>query len=199
MDSWVECRDEYEDFAEDYFPAKILPNDAGWIKVVAWIKCIVTFGVCKPQDFLDRFAFTLGPNQYFPGSMNYLAERTIVHECRHSWQYSLFGWAVPIAGWFFGKRVRAWCGVPFFLFFYFILFLPLGLAYFRWILEADADYSECSWMIQNKYTKEEVMDEARGFGHLVCGSDYGWAWPSWLGGTRKFIKNAEKIIELYGD
>jgi hypothetical protein len=83
--SWLSNKDSYETMAREHWPE-----------------------VTLHEGSLFGRAFALGPRQYHPAG-NSLQGDDLAHEAGHNKTYEALGWLVPIAGWFFGKRVRAWC------------------------------------------------------------------------------------------
>ena len=182
--SWVDDKRKYETLAHSIEPSvKLVTKDAWYWKVMAALAMTFTFGGMKYRDFLEKFGTTLGPIQGFPRSQEWLTERIIVHEARHTRQCKWFGlWIHP------------WVGLPIFAVFYLFLPLPLGLAYFRYRLELDADRTTWRWMLNNKYTIGEVRTRAEEFASKVGGRYYGWSvpWAKW-----GFKRAVESVIIDY--
>lgn len=195
--SWVIHKFKYQKIASSIESAATLSTkDSLLWKVVAAVVMVCTFGGISRRKFLEEYATTFGPLQAYPRYWPSLSTRLLVHECRHTTQCLWFGYAVPIAGWFFGRRVRAWCGLPLYGIVYLLLFLPLGFAYFRYLFERDADRVAYRWALEEGYTPKWVTERARSFGLRVCGGNYGWSWPAFFG-VNGFVKVASEEIERW--
>lgn len=182
--SWVNDKERYQAIARKIDSSVRLTTKDGWIwKAIAWILFIVTFGKFKRERFLENFATTLGPVQAYPRSWPALREGTLVHESRHTHQ----------ARWF-GLGIHPWVGLPLMGLFYLLLPLPLGLAYFRYRLELDADRAKWKFWLAGGRTPDEVRARAKKFAETITGVAYAWSWPrKWA--VRGFLKAAEKVIE----
>lgn len=180
--SWVIHKQTYEQIAAKIEPAaRLSTKGKGLWKVVDWF---------VPKDM----AVTLGLLQRYPRHWARLSRRLIVHECTHTTQCVWLGWLIPIAGWFFGRRVRAWCGLLPFAFLYLLVFLPLLLAYFRYRLELHADIVSWRWALANDgWAAGMVRLHASERADSVCGRPYIWAWPKPLG-RRGYTRAADKVI-----
>ena len=163
---------------------RLYTKDNWFCKVLAVLLHGLTFGGMSYRVFLDRFATTIGPLQFFPAAWNAAqVERVVVHESRHTRQ----------ARWF-GLGIHPWIGLPVFGVLYLLVFLPIGLAFFRALFERDAMRYELRWHYRKgSMTKEQVIERATRFGNTVCSSKYGWALPkAW--GVRWFESAAERIV-----
>jgi hypothetical protein len=193
--NWVHEKHIYQDFARQRHPAAVLvPNDIWLGKVVAVLRVIFTFGFNSYRGFLDSTAVAFGPVQLYPGHLRSLSRQRIVHECNHTQWCEYFGWLVPIFGWFFGRTVRTWVGLPLFLVFYFLVPLPFVFAFCRWQLELEADKESYRWLVEVGAHPDLIRTRALSFGKTVCSSSYGWPWLRKFGGVRAFTSAAEKII-----
>lgn len=197
VETWVINRYRYERIAREIEPAaKLSTKDSLLWKTVAVILHGITFGGFPYRRFLTEFATTFGPIQAYPREFETLSTRLLVHECRHTTQAVWLGWAFPILGWFFGRRVRAFAGLPFLFVLY--LFpgplLPVGFCLGRWLFELDADRTAWRWMLKNGYAPELVKLRAEEFGGDVCGKSYVFAWLKVLGGVSVFKRSAAKVI-----
>jgi len=176
--SWTAKRETYEAVARSITPSVILVEKRGvaWV-ILAWVRCIFSFGLSKPKEWLEDTANALGPIQAYPSAWGVLDREVVVHESIHTLQCERCGWAVPILGWFFGRKVRAWVGFPVFLITN-LLPLPSGLAYckYRWELEAESRAWERAldegWM-----GPKEVWRRAELFSVAMWSVGYLWAWP----------------------
>jgi hypothetical protein len=200
--SWVGRWDEYEKIARTITPGVVIVTKDSWLWTAAWLFLVVfTLGIfaikMSRHRFLHNYATTIGPIQGYPREWQSLSKRLLVHEARHTTQSQWFGYAIPILGWIPGQVggfLRAIVGLPLFGLLYLILFFPLGFAFFRWRFEIDADLASYRWMLRNGYTVAQIRARAAKFSAKVCGGDYGWSWPRWLGGVRGFERAADKAI-----
>jgi hypothetical protein len=193
--SWTNDRERYEAIAKEIEPAARLVTKDHWLwSALWWAGAILTFGLLalgmNRRRFLDEYATTIGPIQGYPKAWSRLSRRLFVHECRHTTHCVWLGWLVPIAGWFFGRHVRAWCGLPIYGVLYLAL-LPAVLSLRFWI-ELDCDRTSWKWMLRNGYSATQVMDRARVFGATVCSGRYFWPWLFW--GRKIFERTARRIV-----
>jgi hypothetical protein len=198
--SWIDDREQYQAIAAKIDPAATLFTKDHWVWTAAWIGLIViTLGLAAIgmplKKFLERYATTLGPFHGYPSAWPALSKRLLVHECRHTTQFVFAGWFVPVLGWFFGRKVRAVCGLLPMAVVYGLVIFPIGLALGRWLLELDADRTSWRWAIRNGFGAGWVRERAARFGRQVCGGPYLWAWV--LGGVGVFERSAEKVICEY--
>jgi len=189
---WIDKKEYYENIARDVTPASTLMVKEGvfWT-IVAYIQSAATLGIKKPHAILSDSAAALGPIQAFPRSFGILYPEEIVHEARHTLQMEICGWVIPVLGWFFGRKVRAWCGLPLFLILN-LLPLPILVNYGRFRLELDAEST--AWRVGLKdgwLTPKEIKARAALFGRSMFMLDYFFAWP-WAKGTA--ARKADKII-----
>jgi hypothetical protein len=184
--SWVKYKKELEAQAHLIDKSVKLHTKDNWFcKMLAVILMIVTFGGMSYRVFLDRFATTIGPLQFYPASWTVAqVKRIIIHESRHTRQ----------ARWF-GLWIHPWLGMPLFAAFYLLTFFPVGLAFFRAYFEMDAMRYELNEGLKTGvYSKEDVLYRATNFGNTVCSGKYGWALPkSW--GVPMFERAAESIVQ----
>lgn len=199
--SWTDERAKYEAIAAEIEPAARLSTKDSAFWVAVWIAGVVlTLGIMAvalpKRRFIDDFAITFGPIQSYPRSWPALSKRLLVHECRHTKQAVVMGWFVPILGWFFGRRVRAYAGLLWMTVFYLLTpIIPIGLCVGRWLLELDADRTAWRWAIRNGYDAPMIKLAASERVDKVCGRSYLWAWPKWLGGRALYLSTAERVIE----
>lgn len=186
MNSWYLDKARLQAVAQQIDKSVHLYTKDNWFcTVLSWLLTIIAFGGIERRVFLTRFATTIGPLQFYPASWNIASvERVIVHESRHTRQ----------ARWF-GLGIHPWLGLPLFAVFYLLLFLPMGLAFFRCWFEMDAMRFELRGGYARGYYKaSEVTLRAEGFGRTVCSKAYGWPLPqSW--GLPMFKRAAEQILK----
>lgn len=182
--SWTIRKFEYERIARKIDPAVKLTTKDKWPwKVMAAVVQVVTFGGISYRRFLEDYATTIGPIQAYPRKWRKLSTRLLVHEARHTRQ---FRWM--------GLFIHPWVGVLPMALLYVFLPLPLGFAWFRWWFEIDAEKTAYRWALANGYTPQQIRERAVWFGSKVCGSNYGWSWPTFLGGISGFEKAAAVVI-----
>lgn len=181
--SWVKDKERYQAIARKIDSSVKLTTKDGWIwKAIAWFLFIITFGRFKRKRFLENFATTLGPIQAYPRSWPRLREGTLVHESRHTRQ----------ARWF-GFGIHPWVGLPLMGLFYLLLPLPVGLAYFRYRLELDADRAKWKFWLSVGKKPDLIRRRAREFAETITSAAYAWSWPRGLV-VKGFLKAAEKVI-----
>jgi hypothetical protein len=181
--SWTDELEKYQRVATGIEPAAVVTTkDALTWRIVWGLGVALTLGafaLANPmRRFLEDFGTTLAFWLGFPRRLRSLNLRFLRHECRHVTQFVLFGWAVPVLGWFLGRRVRALAGVLPMGVVYALLPLPAGLALGRYLLEADAE--ETAWracLRDGTLTPEAVLARAESFGALLAGPAYLYAWP----------------------
>jgi hypothetical protein len=196
---WTNDRAKYEQIARTIEPAARLSTKDSWLWTALWVVGVVlTVGLLAikmgRKTFLENYATTLGPIQGYPRGYSRLSKRLLVHECRHTTHCVWLGWLIPIVGWFFGRRVRAYAGLLPYAVLYLILLFPIGFCIGRWLFELDADRTSWRWQLRNGYTPEHVKERAGQFARKVCGGQYVWAWIPWLGGIAAFERAADKVI-----
>jgi hypothetical protein len=200
--SWVDQRAEYEAFARSIEPAARLSTKDSWIWTAVWIAAVVlTLGLMAigmgRKKFIEQFSTTFGPIQAYPRQYPTLSKRLLVHECRHTTQAVFMGWFVPVVGWFFGRRVRAYAGLlPMAVIYLLAPIIPIGLCLGRWLLEVDADRACWRWAMKfDGYDAGMIRVMAQERVEDVCGAAYVWAWPKWLGGRALYLSTAEGVIK----
>jgi len=199
--SWVDEKEKYDAIARSIEPAARLTTKDSWLWTALWVVGLVfTVGLLAikmgRKRFLEEYATTLGPAQGYPSIFGALSKRLLVHECRHTTHCVWLGWLVPVFGWFFGRRVRAWCGLPIYAVLY-LLFpvLPVGLNLGRWLFELDAEKTAWRWALRNGYPARSIVKRARDFGGRVCGGQYVWSWLPW--GKTVFLNAATDVCFEY--
>jgi hypothetical protein len=196
MNSWTLDKEKYRCLAAAIEPAAcVTTKDSTWWKVLWGLGVTLTLGIFAAamplRRFLEDFGTTVGFWLGFPRRLTEIAIRFLRHECRHVTQFVWFGWAFPILGWFFGRKVRALAGVIPMGITYALLPLPVGFALGRYLLEADAE--ETSWRAGLKdgtLNEYDVKERALTFGALLSGKAYLWAWPWAVSGLTKRANRA---------
>lgn len=187
--SWVIDKDRLQLEAQKIDSSvKLTTKDGKFWKFLSILLNIVTFSGIKEDDFLVNFATTIGPIQAYPKEWTTASvERILIHESRHTKQ----------ARWF-GLGIHPWVGVlPMFLF-YVLLFLPIGLAWFRYRLELDADKTYWRYLLEKGVSQIEIYSRAKSFAKTVSSGSYGWSvpqkWAVWgfKRSVAKVIKDFEK-------
>lgn len=125
---------------------------------------LITFG--QNNRYKD-FVTTIGNRIYVPLSWWTVADdltklAVIKHELVHVTQYKKFGFGNPMLGL-----------VPYWLV-YLLLPLPLGLAYFRYLIERPA---YLKGILTLKEYGGDYQSELNHAVDVLTGSSYGWAWP----------------------
>lgn len=167
--SWVHDKAKLELLAHRIDKSVRLYTKDNWFaRLLAVLVPIVTFGGMKKKTFLEHFATTIGPLQFYPVTWpTRSVQRVLVHESRHTRQ----------ARWF-GLWIHPWVGLPIYVVLYLLLPLPLGLAFFRALFERDAMKYELSVLYRSgSYSDVEVINRANKFGNTVSSGRYGWSLP----------------------
>lgn len=171
--SWVGNKDHFQEVARGFWPGATLTTNR--------VLSAITGG--RP--------FAIGPWQIYKKDWTSIRFETLAHEAGHNWTYELLGWLIPIAGWFFGKRVRAFCGIPFFLILYFLPPFTLIMVFRCWF-ELIADRNRWRYMISRGEGRAAVLARAEQFGKTVNSTcSYLWAFP-WIG-PWWFRRSAKKL------
>jgi len=183
--SWVDRRDEYQALARRFDPACRLVVKEGWFwTALAYLLMVITFGGVRAGDFLNNYATTIGPIQAYPRAWPTLDTRLLVHEARHVRQARVCGlWIHP------------WVGLPIYALLYLVLPIPLGLAWFRFWFELDADRASWRWALaEGGWAPEQVRLRAQSFALKVSSGSYGWAMPrNYM--ARRFEGEVETVIQ----
>ena len=127
--SWIYDRKRLQKLARAIDPSIRLYTKNNWFCVLlACILPVVTFGGMTYTKFLERYATTIGPLQFYPEHYSIKAvQRIILHESRHTCQ----------ARWC-GLGIHPWVGLPVYALLYLFLPLPFFIAYPRLWFEIDA-------------------------------------------------------------
>jgi len=137
-------------------------------RFLGWLVKVVTFG--KNDSFGTDFTTTIGKTiAVTPDWPTWAPEdklETITHEMVHVGQYKKFTLV--------GMSLL-----------YLLVFLPFGLAYFRYRFEREAYLTEYKYTIAKGWGTKDALIES-GVSEL-SGSDYGWAWLS-KSGIRKWFQ-----------
>ena len=145
-----------------------------WKAIDIFLK-IITFG--KLKGFMTHYTTTIGRTVYFPVKFarnkasrgDYVILR---HERKHTSQVEKLG---------FGN---IWLGLIIFGFLYFAVFLPVGLAYFRYKFEREAyveSFKACK--------KVGLTPNIDAYVEVLTGPNYFWTWPFKKSVRKWFLKN----------
>lgn len=183
---WVDDRSSVEATVHSIDKSIILTTKDSWFwKLLSWCLFIVTFSKIKRERFLVDFATTIGPVMAFP--VTWTTQQVMfvcIHESRHIKQFR-----------YFGLGIHPWVGVLPMALVYLLFPIPVGLAYFRYRLELDADQFAWKYYLKKgAYTNEDVRSRASSFAVTVSSSSYGWSWPKSLA-IKGFIKKANQVIK----
>lgn len=134
-----------------------------------------------------RFSITVGPCIGIPDEWTAArARRALPHEGAHVRQHR-----------WLGLGLHPWLGLPLMFVFYGLLFLPIGIAYFRYRMELHAE--ESAWKVhlrEGTYTETEVAERAQEFGATVASWAYLRPWPAPLV-RRGFLRAAARVVRLH--
>jgi hypothetical protein len=183
--SWLVEQMQLQEEVRSFDRSIRLTSKNGWFwKVVAWALFIISFGKFKREDFLTRFATTIGNVQAYPEEWSVATvRRVMVHESRHCFQARVCGFGIhPMAG------------LPVMTLLYALLPLPMFFAFFRCWFELDADRTEWRYALAHGSADAAVIRwRAQNFAETVSGPAYMWSvWRSlavWW-----FTREAEKVI-----
>jgi hypothetical protein len=160
---------------------------------VAWGLFVVSIGRIQRERFLQQYATTLGPIQAYPRHWLRIPPDLLAHETRHTHQFQVAGWFVPIVGWL-GPSVRVWVGAIPMAIVYGTFPLPAFFAWGRFQLELDAE--SFAWKLgleQGWLTPGEVRQRAGWAAQQIAGWMYLKAWPRrWA--ARAYAHRADQII-----
>jgi hypothetical protein len=136
---------------------------------------IITFG--KQKKFMTHYTTTVGRTIYFPvgwiRSKASLSDYvTLCHERKHVWRMEKLGLG------------QMWLGLIIFGLLYFAVFLPVGLAWFRYVFEREAyleSFRACK--------RAGLTPDVNFYVKVLTGPDYVWTWPFKKSVRRWFFKH----------
>lgn len=140
--SWLDQKERFEKEAKEFDKTIILLTKDNWIsKAIAAILFYLSFGKFKKEEYLQKFATTLGNYHFYPKEWTIQqVELTLIHESRHTYQFRKFGFGIhPLVG------------LPFAAIIYLFLLFPIGLAFGRVLMEIDADIYKWKYLIKKEY------------------------------------------------
>jgi hypothetical protein len=183
--SWVYKKYFYKSIAQSIEKTAIITTKKSWFwSFLWWCMCVPTLGLISlrmPKSrFLKKYSTTIGPIQAYPQEYSHINEMLIVHECQHTKQAIFCGYFVPFLGWlegFFGRKIRAWVGLPIMLLVYGVLPFPIYFCYGRYRLELNADRRACEWALKNGYSMDYLEKYLEYRANCVGGGEYLWSWP----------------------
>lgn len=172
--------EELNKFARSLDPsAKVLIKDDS-----PFMKFLNFFVRLFNKTFMTTYATTICNRVYVPRSwLGRDLRRLLVHEVGgHVRQCRAMGfWLHP------------WVGFPFYTLFYAILLFPLGLAYWRYWYEREADAVAWAWSLKNGETVQQVRERCESFAGTVASWDYLKPWPkAWV--LKGFQKRLQEVI-----
>ncbi len=170
-----------EDIKKEFPKFEIISKENSWLmKCLGFLLKLATFG--QATKFMSDYITTMGykvyvPSQWDKGSLKGRIG-TLRHEAVHMRQYRKLWILFPIA--------------------YMLLFLPIGMAYFRALFEKEA-YTE-TLRVKAELNGVDALDSAKlkeFFVSKFVGPDYGWMFPlrgvveKWFDDIVKEIKNGK--------
>lgn len=192
--SWTYDRKRLQKLARAVDPSvKLYTKDNLFSKILACLLVVVTFGGMRYHAFLNRYATTIGPLQFYPKHYTIKSvQRTLIHESRHTRhaRWCSFG-------------IHPWLGLPIYGILYLLMPLPLGFAYFRLWFEMDA--SKFAWIAGLQlglHDEQYIRARAARFGRVVCSWKYGksfpyrWGLPMFMDAGEQAILEAKKCMPL---
>jgi hypothetical protein len=190
MESWTTRKDELQKFSRGFEKSAVLMTKDNWFcKFIAFVLQILTG--TPYADNMKYFAMTVGPLIFIPkewgGDMS--LNKTLVHECRHITQMKAFG-----------LFIHPWIGLPLYTLVYLLLFFPVGLAWFRYRFELDADTAEFRYLYSLD-TGSEFIASMKGYiedrveyrAQDLSDGTYGWAWFYYFV-KRGYEKKASEVL-----
>jgi len=188
--SWMNDFLWLDALAKSYDPSIELHTKDNWFQyAIAWILFLITFGRFKRQDYLTRFATTVGNHHYYPKEYTkWQVERILPHEARHTRQ---FRW--------FGLMIHPLLGLPVAMLVYLFLPLPVFMAWGRFWMELDADRASYRHRLREMgYATGTILQLAARKSEVVSGPSYFWAVPeAWA--RHIYIDMAKEVIDEYED
>lgn len=142
---------------------RVLPKEGPSWRLVGWLVLLATFG--RNARWYDDFVVTVGDRCWVPPRILEMPERLAEiaeHEAIHVAQYKKFGLG------------NAWLGVLPYMLCYFLLPLPVGLAYCRYRLERAAYLASVRELVGQGYDARSEVERAV---EILAGPSYGWCWP----------------------
>jgi|WetSurSiteA1Bulk_404760.scaffolds.fasta_scaffold21843_4 hypothetical protein len=139
--------------------------------------------------FMTGFATTICRTIYIPrGWLGADLRKLMVHECRHITQCRWCGFGL-----------HPWVGFIPYLFLYALFPFFIGVAYFRYRFELDADAAAWRWALGSEVsTPEDIRSRALTFANTVGSGAYLFPWPKSLV-LSGFLKKAEEVISEFTD
>lgn len=184
QDSWLNDRADLQAFANIFDPSIRLVSKSNWfMKAIGWVLFVITYvftfgySLFNREDFEKLFATTICNYMFFPEGWTRDAVRmTIPHEAGHVKQFRKFGLGIhPLVGF-----------IPMMLLYVFLP-IPIGLAYFRFYFEVEAEVHALEYHLRyDRWTVETALDRANHFAGVLASRDYFWPWP------KKWVK--DKIV-----
>ena len=177
MTAMLSAEQEYNKLTTNLpYKAKIIYKIGLFWTILHYIVMIVTFGANKQfRNYITTIGPWIGSPADWKGQQitNYVDMLAIIkHELRHVRQFNIAGLYIsPIVG-----------IIPGFIAYAFLP-LPIGFAWFRWLMERDG-YSESIRVYKYFYGTEgmnEAIDQATA---ELTGGAYGWTMP-----FKKYVKN----------
>jgi len=162
---------------------KLVSKDGKFWKIIAWFLFIVSFGAFKRENFLTRFATTIGNIQAYPATWSVATvERVIVHESRHSRQARFCGFGIhPLVG------------LPIMMLIYVLFPFPVLFAFPRALLEMDADRASWRALLASGTPSSVIIARAQNFAETISSSEYMWSIPKSLA-VKLFVWAANRTI-----
>jgi hypothetical protein len=166
----------------------VVPKTGWFWKVMSYLVTIVTFGGQRPKMFMEDYATTFIDVVAVPPSWTiWQLERVLPHERRHVEQAKICGFGLhPLVG------------IGLYAILYFLVFLPVGLAYFRYRFECDAERAKYRYLVAKGVGEEELRRRADKFSITLSSGAYFWCWPKkWV--SRRLHKYVDEVLEEVKD
>lgn len=194
---------EYPSWTQRYFSllkyAKTLDSsitlytkDNCFSYMIAWVLFIFSFGKFKRETYLKESATTIGNLHFYPKEWTgFEVESTLPHEARHTWQFKLCGFYIhPLVG------------LPLATLLYIIFPFPIGISFFRFWSELDADKfsyknfikrNDCNYPV-NPWCRKEILKCALSRANSLSSVMYFYSVPNWFS---KYFYN-RMVVEICG-
>lgn len=184
--AWLDSRQTIQNRLRMIDKSVILVSKDHWFwKAIAVF--LSSFHLMAQEDFLEQYATTIGPIQAYPKDWDaFTVEEVGIHESRHTRQCR-----------WFGLGLSPWLGLPFMMVVYLLLPFPIGLAWFRYRLELDAEVQRWKYLLAKNMRLETFWTRVNYTALGVSSSHYGWsvpkAWALW-----GYKRRAGKLLQELG-
>jgi hypothetical protein len=162
----------------------VVPKTGWFWKVISYAVTIVTFGGQRPKIFMEDYATTFVDIVAVPPSWTIgQLERVLPHEHRHVEQAKMCG-----------LGLHAWVGIWVYAILYCLVFFPIGIAYFRYRFECDAERDKYRYLLANGGSESDLRRRADRFSETLSSGAYFWCWPKkWV--SKRLHKYVDEVLK----